>query len=206
MSINVEELIRILSDETILGKVKLTAKNKEYLFDSLEDIKANRQLFVGRPKIDLVFEEYANFKVEFNEGATIKAVTLKNDEQFSKLTKLGEQLNTYRNPLFVLKYFNEYFYWGSLGILPMLFLTVIPYLLDNPEKISRIDWLIIAVTFSLSILVLLKSLLLLWKPVYLGPKTPVWSRIKDNLLTYLVTTLIGAVLMFLAAKIGLINP
>lgn len=208
INISIDNLLDILSDESIFSNVKFTANNKDNSFDSLDDMKSNRELLKGRPEINGKFEEYNYFTIKFTDGAEVSSIYLQNEDQLTKLTKISIALEQFRNPLSVFRYLNIWFCLISYPMFIILWLNiVVPVFFNVPENITKIDKSIITLTSLIVFIYTFKiAIYFLSKPVYLGVIPPLWIRIKDKIFTHLVTLILGIGLTYFATKIGLISP
>ena len=167
-------------------------------------MKANRELMVGKPKIYGTFEsdKYHNFTIEFEEGATINAYSVSDENHVAILNKAKTNLNSLRGLTWVLKYLPTFALFWINFLIGWLFLLV---LTDRETEFTTS--LVLGSKFAFFwYLLIAVGIFRFWiskrQPVFFGEKSQLWEKVKENTLSHLGVFFLGVCLTWLAAKFG----
>ena len=206
--LSVDNLVDYLSNTQIFESTTFEATCNGYRFNSVDDMKENRELLAGRPSIYGKFENgYSlsyDFTIEFDEGAIINAYSVSEDRHLAILEKASTNINTHRGPLWVFKYFpldTVWMLWGLFLGGNLLFLCEISAV-SKEGLMNSYPARILCLLFFVSFF---RSLVSKRNPVYFGVKSQLLEKLKENALTHIIVFALGICLTWLVTKIGLIQ-
>ncbi|GHA89238.1 hypothetical protein GCM10009069_10380 [Algimonas arctica] len=185
---------------------EVSAENNDYEFENFQDMKANKELLVGRPKIQLRLPNPTDIHsstiyIDLSGNCELRAYSLESHTQLAELEKLKERLSAFKTP---------FSFIGLLGWRDViLLLTSIAFFVwavltanrNNPANIVLIT------SYSVAIL----ASFLFWASFFLNnffrPITNknivgTWDRIKDNIYSHVVISTITAIVVLIAAWLG----
>ncbi|NKN38654.1 hypothetical protein HFC70_20085 [Agrobacterium sp. a22-2] len=197
LSISVDDVIRILESK---GELKLTAKNGDVEFESLEDIKAHKTLFAGQPKI---YTENAIISFERN-WASVSPIWGSNN--FSIVKSIYHDI--VRHKSFVDR-FAELKIFRTFYVLTIIFV----YFFYNvsSEKFNIPDYISFTITFAYIAYFSALTVKHLWDGYSIFFRNAVFYEVKDSFLkrnfdTIAVSALTGVVALVIGAFVpGLIE-
>ena len=204
--LHVDDLVSFLSNTNVFESTTFSATNNGYKFDSVDDMKTNRELLTGRPTIYGTFDNssFHDFSIEFGEGAKINADAIYDEKHIAILNKASTNINSHRGPLSMMRFFSPFLasalVYGIFGAV-ILILAVAIKGGEGNEFINSSYFKTMCVLFLIA---LLRLLLSNRKSIYLGEKSKVWEKIKENTLSHIVVFALGIGLTWLAAKIGIV--
>ena len=194
------ELIQILKDHKFSVSEKLTIKSRDYEFNSLEDAESNLALLTGKPEI-IIQTDNNSFKLLFREGATLRLENTNIDGDLVVFDKITVHLKSFRSPFYFLGSKTVLIIWLVLLVLAVINAYFFNDMSDINENNHAYSLLKRAI-FFVSLLGIYISLILNSSQVILKHKRNVLSDIHDKAVSSLMLFLGGAVLFWMATKLG----
>jgi len=181
LKISVDELLDILSEKRIFEGVKFEAETDRHKFVSLDDMKNNKELLVGRCKIVGDGDEFGWFQVDFSKTTEIWSFKLTSEKSLSKLDSLSSNLRKYRKSISIFRsvFLSKFF------LAPMFASAVFLFIYADLENQTKIVDFFAIFTFLYMIFCFVIFLMVLvlekfWLPITISKNTSFWSRNKDD--------------------------
>jgi len=203
--ISANDLIAFLSNTQVFEATTFEAECNGYSFESLEDMKANRELLAGRPTISGTFEQsnFRNFTITFHEGATINAYLNDDEKHLAILEKASENLNSFRGLVWVFKYISPFFTWVCIAVLASLIAQIYT---NSESEISLNQFFnstIVKIWLLMICIGIFHSIVLKRNSVFFGKKSQLWEKVKENTISHIIVFFLGIALTWFATKSGL---
>ena len=192
LKISVDELLNLLSEERVFNKVSFQAETADHNFSSLQDMKENKELLVGRCKIIGKFSKFNRFTIDFSDSVEVYAHELSSEEELTKLKSLATNLAKHTKKITILKRTFDSKFFFLLMILSSVFLSLFGAfahrnMFVDVLAVSAFIY-VIAFAFFLAAVVVLDKV---WKPIVIEKKDSFWDRNKDDFYKYIITLIIG---------------
>lgn len=198
--IEVDELIRILTDFQISEYAKPEIKNGSYEFSSLADAKNNKQLLVGKPSLKFLMPANS-FNIDFRNGLTLTLASTENEEELAQFDKATAELKAFRTPFYFLG--NRFILFILLLLIGINFLSLNLFqeVQDIYEK-NELYKLVKRAMFFLMIPIIYVSHILNSDQVLLNSRKNLLNEIHDKAISSLIIFVAGAFLFWAATKLG----